>query len=553
MKSHIDKKTEQLLSAYIDNEATPEERRIVEEQIQHNPAWKRELLRMRRVQGIVAAKEPVGQSQYFWTKLSARIEDEQLHPKESFFPFQRKWLPVTLGAGIAALLIIIFTLVYQKESIVQYVDTQTSQIRDWYEQNMLSGKVSTLASMLSNDDVFNFAMTGSLPVDKANGKMLQFGDQPSHGHFVEAENATPQQAKMTTAALIKRLGLDRSQSIAIDSLLQTYRSRLENSMLVSQEADSQFMAINADVWAMNKVLMVDIAKTLSRPQRKNFAGMLVSANAPVKLNLEALDSPMTDTVIINFGKKGPSRQFVIITPDTLFVKNVTKQFSDSFAVRCEQVNNEVRRHYELLAKHSPERAADIIENLKRHQAFRDKVFNKRVDSSLRQYYADSRGLDGKMKKLDGEYQDFNAAVQQAERMLKSLPDSMTLRIEINRQLGVMPDRMTVVMNNIVMTQPLSAPHPSGNARMLKPHPVDSGMIWHIQMPDSIRMVMMPRQRGVVLAGDQSVQIGSFMKDGYRKAAEIKSIRSRQDLEKRLRQLEKELQEMRKQMEKLEEP
>jgi TolA-binding protein len=73
------------------------------------------------------------------------------------------------------------------------------------------------------------------------------------------------------------------------------------------------------------------------------------------------------------------------------------------------------------------------------------------------------------------------------------------------------------------------------------------------MPDSIRMVMMPRKPGIVLAGDQTVHVDSFVKDNLRKAAEVKSIRSRQDLEKRLRQLEKELQEMKKQMEKLGEP
>lgn len=552
MTSHIDKKSERLLSVYIDNEATPEERRIVEDHLQHDPAWQKELLRMRRVQGIVAAKERIQQSPHFWTKLTVRIEDADLHPKESFLPFDRKWTPVVLGAGIAAVLFFIFTIVYQKESIVQYVNTQSTQIRDWYEQSMLSGKVSSIAASLSNDDVFNFALTGSLPFDKEKGKVLQFGDQPSQGHFVEAENRTSQHGRITTAGFVEQLKLDKSQSIALDSLLQTYRNRLGNSMLVSQEADSQFMAINADVWAMNKVLMVNIVRTLTPPQRKRFAGMLALANVPVKLNFEAIDSPMTDTVIINFNSKKPSRQFVILTSDTLFVKNVTKEFSDSFAVQRESANNELLHHYELLAKNSQERATNIIENLKRHQAFRDKIFKRRIDSSLQQYYADNRTIDGQLKKSQDGYTEYGKAVQQAERTLKSLPESMTLRIEINRQFGVMPERLMVVMNNIVIPTSLSAPQTPTRTKMMKP-PDDPGLVWHVQMPDSIRMVMMPQHQGVILAGDQSIQVDSIMKNGLRRGTEVKSVRSRQDLEKRLHQLEIELQEMRKRMEKLEEP
>ena len=552
MKSHLDKNEERLLSVYIDNEATPEERRIVEEKIQSDPLWKHELLRMRRVQGIVAAKERITQSNYFWTKLSARIEDEELRPRESLLPFQQKWLPVAIGAGIASILVVVFAIVIQKESIIEYVDTQTVQVRDWYEQSMLSGKVSTLASTLSNDDVVNFALTGLLPVDKENGKMLQFGDQPSQGHFVETGEGTTRQSGMTASRLVRQLKLDQSQSVALDSLLQNYRTRIENSMLVSQQADSQFMAINADVWTMNKILMVDIAKTLSQPQRMRFAGMLASENVPVRLNLEALDLPMTDTVIINFGKKGPSRQFVILTPDTLFVKNVTKEFTARFAERCEQMSNESRRHDEAAAV-SRERASNILENLKRHQAFNDKVYKKRFDSSLQQFYADSRGFESPSKGSQNGRDNYDAAVKQAEQTLKSLPESMTLRIEINRQLGVMPDRMTVVMNNIVMPRVFAPNHPAQRVGMSKPAAESSVPMWHIQMPDSIRMVMVPRQRGVVLAGDQAVQVDSFMKGTLRKGVEVKSIRTRQDLDKRLRQLEKELQEMKKQMEKLEEP
>jgi hypothetical protein len=553
MKLHLDKKEERLLSAYLDNEATPEECRIVEEKIQHDPLWKRELLRMRRVQGIVAAKDRVNPSQYFWTKLSSRIDDERLHTKESFYPFQQKWLPVTIGAGIAALLIVIFTVIVQKESIIQYVDSQTGQIRDWYEQSMLSERVKTLASTLTNDDVFNFALTGLLPVDKENGKMLQFGDQPSRGHFVEAEEATSQPVRMTAARLIRQLKLDRSQSVALDSILQDYRNRIENSMLVSQEADSQFMAINADVWAMNKVLMVDIARTLSVPQRRQFAGMLASENVPVRLNLEALDSPMTDTVVINFRKNGPSRQYVILTSDTLFVKNVTKEFSDRFAVHCEKIHNEARVYIEAAGKISRERVADILGNLKRHQAFSDRVYQKHVDSSLQQYFADSRPSVSTHKTTPDDLAEYNAAVRQAEQTLKVFPESMTLRIEINRQLGVMPERMTVVMNNLVMPRAALKVPQAESVTMMKPTVDGANPSWNIQMPDSIRMVMMPRKPGIVLAGDQSVHIDRYVKDNSRKATEVNTVRSRQAFEKRLRQLEKELQEMKKQMQKLEGP
>ncbi len=555
----LDKKIERLLSTYLDGEATDRERKFVEKKLEREPEWQEELLRLRRLQGIVAAKEKIPPSEYFLIRLRARIEDERNKETVSFLPFSKKWIPAfSITSGLAVIILLI-TFFIKHDSIQTYVKQTTADVRDWYEQSIINGRVSSMLGSLTDDDVFQFALTGLLPVNKEKGQVLQFGDQPAQGHFVQAGFSSSNSApSITKESIVKKLGLDPTQSIALDSTLHNYRDRLAQCMVVSQIPDTQFMAINADVWAINKVLMVDIARTLTIPQRRHFAALLVAAKSPVILDPEAIGLPMNDSIIIQFREKGPSSQFVVITPDTLFVRempHVAQNFVGGPSPKILAIQNFDAAG---IQKRTAEITVSIFNNLKRHQLMAASM-NRQLYRLRNEFKKNNNDLSIDDPYADAHTKHFAKSVSRTQneivnRYANSLPDSLDLYIEIKRDFGAMPEMMQTKIDR--MLPPISIPV-AVQTGTVNIHQRSSRstvpMVWEFHSPDSIRLMMAPGPTGIILVGDQEISFDSAMQQEFKRFENIRHPMSQEDLEKRLKQMEQQLRKMQKRLQKLEDP
>lgn len=97
----------EIISAYVDGEATPEEARRVEEHTGSCPQCRAAERRMRTL-GMAALKTEGTVSEDFREKLFARMEKEDLLPKRrSIFAFSLRWAVVPLAAAAALALYVL--------------------------------------------------------------------------------------------------------------------------------------------------------------------------------------------------------------------------------------------------------------------------------------------------------------------------------------------------------------------------------------------------------------------------------------------------------------
>ena len=80
----------EILSAYIDDELSPEEVRELEEKISLSPQLRKKLAEIRRLKELTRSSfKRISEAPYFETRLFAALEEN------SFKRRMKKWLPVT--------------------------------------------------------------------------------------------------------------------------------------------------------------------------------------------------------------------------------------------------------------------------------------------------------------------------------------------------------------------------------------------------------------------------------------------------------------------------
>ena len=95
------RKIREIISAYVDGEARPEEARLVEDHLGGCPHCRQAEKRMRDL-GMAAARTEGAVSPDFREKLFARMEREDLLPKRrSLFAYSARWAAVPLVAAAA--------------------------------------------------------------------------------------------------------------------------------------------------------------------------------------------------------------------------------------------------------------------------------------------------------------------------------------------------------------------------------------------------------------------------------------------------------------------
>ena len=104
MKSISTKERQRKLSLYLDGALDEESRNRFEEYLAGNPDAAEELQRWKKQQQLLRSKPAVQPNEWFWQKLSHRLEGERSKP-ETDYPFSRKYVPLaaSLTVMIAAI------------------------------------------------------------------------------------------------------------------------------------------------------------------------------------------------------------------------------------------------------------------------------------------------------------------------------------------------------------------------------------------------------------------------------------------------------------------
>ncbi len=216
--------------------------------------------------------------------------------------FIKKYLPVIPIVLLTLLLMILFR--YNKENIGKLIQQGKKDLISFYMENL---QPIFLSSQITNEDVFNFALYNTIPVNKSNNEILLITEEKNGKKEYQIKNIPYDKHTSNYESFAKYFDLTEDEKNVIDSILNSYKKEISISILMN---DKNTLAINPRLGELQKILIADLTYYLMKLKRINFDEMFKN-NFLIrdKINLSEL---------ISLKRKIPNNEYIFITPDTIF-------------------------------------------------------------------------------------------------------------------------------------------------------------------------------------------------------------------------------------------
>jgi hypothetical protein len=236
----------ELLSAYLDNELSYEERVQLEKTIKSSLLLQKKLEDLKKIKQLTSsAYNKIPESPYFETRLFASLDSQK-----SWYKKVLKWSP---AVGLAFTTIIIMVVLKSNPEILNnLVEQQKSNIAGFYKENL---QPLLFAADLNKEDIFNFAMYKQLPLDKDDRQILHIDYDKTGKEFFEIKSAEPKQNENNLEKFIVALNLDEKGKKQIDSIMNQYAEELEAQILINR---NNTVAINSNLWNYQRAIQTDL-------------------------------------------------------------------------------------------------------------------------------------------------------------------------------------------------------------------------------------------------------------------------------------------------------
>jgi len=344
-----------LLSLAVDDALDENQKREFEEILARNPEVARELRERLALKDLLAARRSASPNPYFWTRVSQALEAGKEEEK-NLLPFPRKYLPAASFMGILAFVALGVTLFVQREPLLQYLSEQSAVVHEVYESSILKGSVMPLFANIGNDDVLQYALFGTLRLDKESETALRVDEGSTEGYRIEV-GLTGEETRPTVTVheLYEEVKPSVVQTAMIDSVLGQARRQIEQAVFYSE---NNALAIDPELTRLNRVVLTKIAAVLAPAQRDRFDKFLQARNASYAI--AGGDAPMPPGVPMPH-VAGPrhSKDFIVITPDSFVVTELDLNV-DSIMLPGRMIRSrfpDMRRKLEMLvrsrAEHPP--------------------------------------------------------------------------------------------------------------------------------------------------------------------------------------------------------
>lgn len=157
---------------------------------------------------------------------------------------------------------------------------------------------------ISQEDLFNFALYQSLPINQAKNKVLVLSNNDGQQVY-HIKPANFNQNTKNYEAFKSYLGLSGKQKEIADSVLNSYRKDIYSCVLVNEK---NAYAVNPKIGAIQQAMLADLVYFA---QKVNFGKAQEIFPEMVDVNNTQLVS------LIKSGKEVPSTQYLLMTPDTV--------------------------------------------------------------------------------------------------------------------------------------------------------------------------------------------------------------------------------------------
>jgi hypothetical protein len=331
------------LSAYVDNELSAEEASRVEEKILSSKRLQDKLAELNKLKNLTTSsiKKPED-NPYFETRLNAALSFNKPINKI------KNWYPVIGFAAIAILLMIV--LKFNPTLVEDLLEQQKTNLSGFYAENL---KPLLFTAGLTNEDIFNFAFSKKLPLDKSNNKYLLLGSKTNGDNYFEIKTSGFAPDDYSFEKFVKTLNLNKNQKHQMDSILDSYADDLQSQVLVNNK---NTVAINPNLWNYHKAIFADIMAFAKDANNSEF-------NKIVPAGYTFYNRPEVGNFVHKI-KTNSDSQYIFITPDSVFT-SIFKFDKGKFKVEMEQFRKDLDKNMK-----------NMKEQLKGFQ------FNITIDSNL---------------------------------------------------------------------------------------------------------------------------------------------------------------------------
>lgn len=226
---------------------------------------------------------------------------QEVNENKTLKDFIKKYLPVSSLIILTIFLMIFFR--YNKRDINRLIEEGKNNLVSFYAQNL---KPLFATTEISNEDVFNFALYQSLPIDKENNRVLLVSDEMSGNQVYEIKPSTFIPNTYNYDSYADFLELSPRDKLKADSILNTYKKEIYLSVLTNEK---NALAINPKLGELQKAVLADL---IAFSEQVNYE----KANKLFQMQNKLL-SGKNLTTFTTSAKEFPGNNYIFITPDTV--------------------------------------------------------------------------------------------------------------------------------------------------------------------------------------------------------------------------------------------
>ncbi|MGA7161151.1 MAG: hypothetical protein WBZ48_09110 [Bacteroidota bacterium] len=348
MKSISTRELRKTLSLYLDDALDKEAKARFEEYLAANPEIARELESWKKQQQVLRSKQGIEPNEWFWQKLSTRLEQQQNKP-ETVFPFSRKYVPLAASLTVVLAAFVGVLLIQQRPLLTKYLSEKKEQVQQLYQGNILQGKLLPLFTNLNKDQVLQFALFGTLPLDVQAKTELRVDESKENGTRIEfAKNEEQRRPPVTVEQFCKEISATPAQHKSVDSILTSARDKIQESVFLGE---NKSLAVHADLAKFNRTMMSRIAASLELPQQKKFQRFLAMSRSPYTFVIAPAPAVRVPMPGPRIPRPSGMEQFVVITPDSCTIAHVRidlQQIQRNAALTAEEARSMDERTHALI-------------------------------------------------------------------------------------------------------------------------------------------------------------------------------------------------------------
>ncbi len=270
------------------------------------------------------------------------------------FEFARKY-SFYISIGVLTLVLII---IFREKKLNEIFEEGKKSLASFYAENV---RPLIYTNEITNEDVFNFAMFNSLPINKKDNKILFVSQNEEGKNSISIHTSEYKPNTNNYEEFSRYLGLNQTQKKEFDSLLTYHKARLYSSIL--SDTNNTF-AVNQNIPLMRDLIYADIMQFANK---MNYA----KAKQIYAERKDVINPGDIKKVEQAFAKGIEPQDFLVLNNDSLYkaklstdIPKVTvargeedwrKQFDKSRIWSDEKRLQNIERNRELAMQYSPDR------------------------------------------------------------------------------------------------------------------------------------------------------------------------------------------------------